>query len=167
MHFKLHFQFVQEILATSSPTPSTTYNTDLEVMESTPQNTLDDMQDESVQPKSVSIGIQAKPSLRNVHAQVTPTNNFIGKFHVKCCMKFLETALPHFIGVQVDIKPLFVDASVQCDLLPSVPQSDASVHCEFTPQPRERVTLYTLNLRSLNSMKTKPLIYLQDPTTYH
>ena len=71
---------MQEIPATSSPTPSTSYNTDLEVMESTPQNTLDNMQDESVQPQSVSIGIQAKPSLRNVHAQVTPTNNSIGKF---------------------------------------------------------------------------------------
>ena len=79
---------MQEILATSNPTPSTSYNTDLEVMESTPQNTLDDMQDESAQPKSVSIGIQAKPSLRNVNAQVTPRNNSIGKFHVKCCMKF-------------------------------------------------------------------------------
>ena len=48
---------------------------------------------------------------------------------------YIETALPHFIGVQVDIKPLFVDANVQCGLLPTVPQPDASVQCAFTPQP--------------------------------
>ena len=37
--------------------------------------------------------------------------------------------------MQVDIKPLFVDANVQRDMLPSVPQSDANVQCEFTPKP--------------------------------
>ena len=43
--------------------------------------------------------------------------------------------------MQVDIKSLFVDASLQCDMLPSVPQSDASVQCEFTPKPLVSSTL--------------------------
>ena len=51
--------------------------------------------------------------------------------------------------MQVDINPLFVDVSIQYDLLPSLPQSNASVLCEFTPKPlvsstpRKSDTLYS------------------------
>ena len=64
----------------------------------------------------------------------------------------------------MDIKPLFKDASVQCDMLPSVPQSHVSVQCEFTPKAwftiSRKSTRCVAERSSAMQRNAEPCVYL-------
>ena len=67
-----------------------------------------------------------------------------------------------------------MDASVQCNLLSSVVNSDASVQCDFVPVPlvtstprRGFIVQSESDISEFNLMKRKQSTHLQEATTQH